>query len=40
MTKSRVAWQSVNKIRATLEMTGQAVKPFYKKWSVKTNLTW
>ena len=33
--KRTVAWQSVNKIQATLQMTSQAVKRFYQKWSVK-----
>ena len=35
--KSHVVWQSVNKIQATLQMTGQAVT---KKWFVKMNLSW
>ena len=29
--KSHVAWQSVNKIQAALQMMGQAVKPSYQK---------
>ena len=35
--KSHVVWQSVNKIQATLQMTGQAVT---KKWFVEMNLSW
>ena len=31
-----VVWQSVNKIQATLQMTGQAVT---RKWFVKMNLS-
>ena len=29
--KSHDTWQSVNKIRASLQMTGQVVEPFYQK---------
>ena len=35
--KSHVVWQSVNKIQAILQVTGQAVN---KKWFVKVNLSW
>ena len=35
--KSHVVWQSVNKIQATLQMTGQSVT---KKWFVEINSSW
>ena len=35
--RGHVVWQPVNKIQATLQMTGQAVT---KKWFVKMNLSW
>ena len=35
--KSHVVWQTVNKIQATLQMTGQAVT---KKWFVNVSLSW
>ena len=35
--KNHVVWQSVNKIQATLQMTGQAVT---KKWFVNPILPW
>ena len=34
--KSHVVWQSVNKIQATLQMTGQAIT---KKWFVEMNVS-